>query len=865
MKRVVFGYGGGFPLEQETLMQIQEAYSEDMLEALFAQWGLDSGKKYLIKKATENEDGWVVLPIEILVEGKEDTSEGRKETKLQLVRLLYNKGGTRVSVEDVRAGEKGSLQYASGTKNKVYEEFIAKLVLSGGNYDLSNFNKLKTIKELTDEVSNNEIQINTIKEAYLPRNGSKPMTGNLHLGEEKSSVTNGEDGTKLFFKGTGNNTDNVFINKHTPSSDTTELRVSIGDNTDQGGRDAFVVGGAVAGQETWREKFRVQTDGKVGIGVSDPDKSLEVDARGESLKFKNLGEVDSQTPLVVDSEGNVGKNTNGIGSADFSVGMIMMWSGDVNTVPKGWLLCDGNKGVKINNQTIPDLRGRFIAGYSKGTVDYGNIGSSNKGVENVKLTNSNMPEHSHSMNFRYSGAEQDNQISFLQPTHFTDSNPQGEGGGDGTGGASGGVTINTESSGVKFPIPIENRPPYYVLAFIIYVGDYNVLPVVNAGKNQIVKLPTNSATLSGSASDSDGTISSTIWSQGSSNPSGAVIVSNNTLTTQVTGLVQGNYTFKLTVKDNEGAVVNDTVVIAVHAPVIFSAFGVLKFKLDGSPQNNIPIGIDGKVKVRMSSSYNWQLENKPDFMTITPNSGSGTEVLTVTIEPTSVKRSGTISFLNENNERASLAWSQESIVIGPGGGGGGGGCFDLESDVLMATGRSKKLKNIVVGDELRVFGFTKLLPAGKEEFRLLSELIKGATKEVGKVVDFGTKKVSEYRKITLLNGEILHVTPSHPILASRDKEEVAWLLPDDLRGGYYIVDKNGVLVEIESKKTIKEPLEIGLLQLEKGDNYFVEGCMVHNAKIIRAEARVVGDIEAKPIARVDVLDKLPEEVSIRNN
>ncbi|WP_299135495.1 hypothetical protein [uncultured Tenacibaculum sp.] len=857
MKRVVFGYGGGFPLEQETLMQIQEAYSEDMLEALFAQWGLDSGKKYLIKKATENEDGWVVLPIEILVEGKEDTSEGRKETKLQLVRLLYNKGGTRVSVEDVRAGEKGSLQYASGTKNKVYEEFIAKLVLSGGNYDLSNFNKLKTIKELTDEVSNNETQINTIKEAYLPRNGSKPMTGNLHLGEEKSSVTNGEDGTKLFFKGTGNNTDNVFINKHTPSSDTTELRVSIGDNTDQGGRDAFVVGGAVAGQETWREKFRVQTDGKVGIGVSDPDKSLEVDARGESLKFKNLKNVSSQTPLVIDAEGNVGKNTTGISSANFLPGMVMMWSGDPTTVPVGWILCDGRTG--INGIKIPDLRGRFIVGYdsrkstspvntsSKNTENYGKIHNTG-GLGTVKLEISEMPRHKHEWKY---GTEKDD---------------------DNSGGSHNEFTLIPKGNNYVSPIedaggdsPHENRPPYYVLAFIIYVGDYNVLPVVNAGKNQIIKLPTNSATLSGSASDSDGTISSTIWSQGSSNPSGAVIVSNNTLTTQVTGLVQGNYTFKLTVKDNEGAVVNDTVVVAVHAPVIFSAFGVLKFKLDGSPQNNIPIGIDGKVKVRMSSSYNWQLENKPDFMTITPNSGSGTEVLTVTIEPTSVKRSGTISFLNENNERASLAWSQESIVIGPGGGGGGGGCFDLESDVLMATGRSKKLKNIVVGDELRVFGFTKLLPAGKEEFRLLSELIKGATKEVGKVVDFGTKKVSEYRKITLLNGEILHVTPSHPILASRDKEEVAWLLPDDLRGGYYIVDKNGVLVEIESKKTIKEPLEIGLLQLEKGDNYFVEGCMVHNAKIIRAEARVVGDIEAKPIVRVDVLDKLPEEVSIRNN
>ena len=38
-------------------------------------------------------------------------------------------------------------------------------------------------------------------------------------------------------------------------------------------------------------------------------------------------------------------------------------------------------------------------------------------------------------------------------------------------------------------------------------------------------------------------------------------------------------------------------------------------------------------------------------------------------------------------------------------------CFDLESDVLMANGRSKKLKNIKLGDELRVFDFESSLGA----------------------------------------------------------------------------------------------------------------------------------------------------------
>ena len=40
-------------------------------------------------------------------------------------------------------------------------------------------------------------------------------------------------------------------------------------------------------------------------------------------------------------------------------GMITMWSGDVNSIPSGWALCDGTKGT-------PDLRGRFIVGSGQG-------------------------------------------------------------------------------------------------------------------------------------------------------------------------------------------------------------------------------------------------------------------------------------------------------------------------------------------------------------------------------------------------------------------------------------------------------------------------------------------------------------------
>ena len=44
-------------------------------------------------------------------------------------------------------------------------------------------------------------------------------------------------------------------------------------------------------------------------------------------------------------------------------GMIIMWSGKRHSIPKGWVICDGNGGT-------PDLRAKFIIGAGKGD-DFG--------------------------------------------------------------------------------------------------------------------------------------------------------------------------------------------------------------------------------------------------------------------------------------------------------------------------------------------------------------------------------------------------------------------------------------------------------------------------------------------------------------
>lgn len=95
-------------------------------------------------------------------------------------------------------------------------------------------------------------------------------------------------------------------------------------------------------------------------------------------------------------------------------------------------------------------------------------------------------------------------------------------------------------------------------------GGSNVAPVSNAGAAQTITLPSNSVSLSGSASyDQDGTITNYTWSQ-VSGPGTASFVNPNVANTSVGGLLQGTYVFKLTVTDNGGLTNSSTVTITVN-------------------------------------------------------------------------------------------------------------------------------------------------------------------------------------------------------------------------------------------------------------------------------------------------------------
>jgi hypothetical protein len=91
----------------------------------------------------------------------------------------------------------------------------------------------------------------------------------------------------------------------------------------------------------------------------------------------------------------------------------------------------------------------------------------------------------------------------------------------------------------------------------------NVAPVASAGADKILMLPTNYTTLFGSATDADGTIASYHWTKTKGGPT--YYIGQYKPTLSVSNLIEGSYTFRLTVTDNKGATSYDEVVITVKS------------------------------------------------------------------------------------------------------------------------------------------------------------------------------------------------------------------------------------------------------------------------------------------------------------
>lgn len=155
----------------------------------------------------------------------------------------------------------------------------------------------------------------------------------------------------------------------------------------------------------------------------------------------------------------------------------------------------------------------------------------------------------------------------------------------------------------------------------------NVPPVVNAGNSITITLPANSAHLSGSAADVDGTIASYGWAQ-VSGPSQAAIGNPANTQTTVANLSEGIYVFRLTATDDDGDTGSSTVTVTVlpeplNIPPVVNAGADITITL---PVNSVTLSSTASDADGSIASYSWSLLSGPVQYNIVNAAGMQTEV-----------------------------------------------------------------------------------------------------------------------------------------------------------------------------------------------------------------------------------------------
>ncbi len=150
---------------------------------------------------------------------------------------------------------------------------------------------------------------------------------------------------------------------------------------------------------------------------------------------------------------------------------------------------------------------------------------------------------------------------------------------DGTDGANG---VYVYSTSPAFPNASYMKSNYWVDA-IFSSGTSQVpanqVPVVNAGADKSITLPTTSIVLAGTATDADGTIASLAWTK-ISGPNTPTLTGATTSTAAITGVIAGTYVYRLTATDNKGASSFDEVQVTVNAVVVLPPPGTLSAGAD---------------------------------------------------------------------------------------------------------------------------------------------------------------------------------------------------------------------------------------------------------------------------------------------
>jgi len=258
-----------------------------------------------------------------------------------------------------------------------------------------------------------------------------------------------------------------------------------------------------------------------------------------------------------------------------------------------------------------------------------------------------------------------------------------------------------------------------------------IVPVVSAGTDQTIALPTSMVTLVGTATSANGPITAYAWTKVSGGA--ATITTPATATTTVTGLVQGSYTFRLTATDSTSQSASDDVMITVNPDPADPTVSAGSAQTITLPVSTATLSGSATASTgRTIASYSWTEASGPVTGTITtPTTASttvtglttvGSYVFTLTAtDSTGATGTGSVTITVNDHATSNPGATKMQLEINPNGkvnlqgvllsNTGGvltikvwGITFTINTANAKANGSLKDVTKFVAGDLIRVNG-----------------------------------------------------------------------------------------------------------------------------------------------------------------
>jgi hypothetical protein len=160
--------------------------------------------------------------------------------------------------------------------------------------------------------------------------------------------------------------------------------------------------------------------------------------------------------------------------------------------------------------------------------------------------------------------------------------------------------------------------------------------------------------------------------------------------------------------------------------------------------------------------------------------------------------------------------------------GGGGGCHIAGEMITLATGETKAVENIQIGDQLLSFDVNGY-NYDEEAYKNWSSHIDNFNGEFTSV-EVTNVKVDTYSSYYNFNEGLLKITYEHPILIKDVNNIVSWKTAREAAVGEYMLNENNQWILISTKSLVEtvSPFSTWTLDVETEDVYFANGILVHN-------------------------------------